>query len=1083
MRCSAGYVLALAFVLAGVGTRTQAAVPIAAKISGELQFDQRQDGRLDSYNPRDLFSVTVPGNGRLSLDLAGTPATAGSLELFDVNGVLSLPYQVAHVSLSGSGRHTLDAWLKAGTYYVRVSRSRDAWPYQLTPSFTAARYARDTEPNHTFQQAQQMPLEGTVSGHIGYFSHGFTDTRDWWAITTPASGHLSIALRGTERTNGFLDLYDVNGITRIERSDLRDGRGNVRCFLAPGTYYVLVERNDHAWEYVLESSFVSAPLHDSAKPNDTWHAAAPLVPGEPARGHLRYYRRGLWYADDWYRITTNEEGALEVALTVSAEPGGARGRLRLHSPDWTQEKSATFDIDALPSGEKQEQITVTSGNFPPGAYHVRVERNAGDFAYELSSRSIPGDVEESGFDAAVPIELDGSATELEGSATGVIHDGNRTDWYQVTVPANGRLQFVLISAVHTLAYLNLYDVNGRTRLEREPIWDARAAIVSHDLAPGTYFVLIEYHGRAFSYTLNGLFTAAVWDADTEPNDHFTQATSLPLNSTTTGHIGYRSNSQMDRADWYAIETVEFGVLTVQMETDAETQAGLTLYDVDAHSWLQRELLSTNAQITHHLPPGTYFVQVEERGRPFSYRLTNRFSPAMWDADPEPNGHFTAAAEIQLTAVVTGHVGYQTGNCVDPADWYKVTIPQNGKLELELETQEAARVRLSLYDVNGVTRLEHHGLLEEARTGSVARHLAPGTYHILVASDQLAHYRLTSAFTPASLPGDPEYNDFPAAAVPLPVNTQTTGHLGYYSDGWRDEADFYRVDLPTGGQLTVNLAADGALFTRLGIRDAAGHSLSGTMLREAHSGSVTAESVMPGTYYIGVESGDHRILSYVLNTTFTAAGDGSAPRVISTFPASGAIVSTRNIVHASFSRKMDPDSIEDGIFHLVDRHTDRVPGALRYTGTMLTFMPAYPLEVGETYTATIVPARDTGSRALVDAPYSWSFTVGTSDVDLEDPSTGVTGTIAIQPDGVHLAPNHPNPFNSTTRIRFALPAAAPVQLEIFSITGQRMAVLVNDTQPAGWHTVSFDAADLASGVYIARLRAGRQVHTRTMLLLK
>jgi len=85
----------------------------------------------------------------------------------------------------------------------------------------------------------------------------------------------------------------------------------------------------------------------------------------------------------------------------------------------------------------------------------------------------------------------------------------------------------------------------------------------------------------------------------------------------------------------------------------------------------------------------------------------------------------------------------------------------------------------------------------------------------------------------------------------------------------------------------------------------------------------------------------------------------------------------------------------------------------------------------------------------------------------------------------LEQNYPNPFNPTTSIAFTIPNATPVQLDVFNVLGQRVATLVNgQTMPAGQHTVSFDASDLTSGMYIYRLQAGTGFsQTRTMMLLK
>jgi hypothetical protein len=52
-----------------------------------------------------------------------------------------------------------------------------------------------------------------------------------------------------------------------------------------------------------------------------------------------------------------------------------------------------------------------------------------------------------------------------------------------------------------------------------------------------------------------------------------------------------------------------------------------------------------------------------------------------------------------------------------------------------------------------------------------------------------------------------------------------------------------------------------------------------------------------------------------------------------------------------------------------------------------------------------------------------------------------------------------------------------------VLGQRVMTLVNENRTAGWHTVSFNGANLSSGVYLYRIQAGGMVQTRKLMLVK
>ncbi|GEM_PF-1620568 len=83
----------------------------------------------------------------------------------------------------------------------------------------------------------------------------------------------------------------------------------------------------------------------------------------------------------------------------------------------------------------------------------------------------------------------------------------------------------------------------------------------------------------------------------------------------------------------------------------------------------------------------------------------------------------------------------------------------------------------------------------------------------------------------------------------------------------------------------------------------------------------------------------------------------------------------------------------------------------------------------------------------------------------------------------VAQNYPNPFNAMTRINFTLPTEANVNINIYNVAGQLVESIDRGEMAAGYHTVVWDASDIASGIYFYRVVAGDHSKTMKMTLLK
>jgi hypothetical protein len=100
----------------------------------------------------------------------------------------------------------------------------------------------------------------------------------------------------------------------------------------------------------------------------------------------------------------------------------------------------------------------------------------------------------------------------------------------------------------------------------------------------------------------------------------------------------------------------------------------------------------------------------------------------------------------------------------------------------------------------------------------------------------------------------------------------------------------------------------------------------------------------------------------------------------------------------------------------------------------------------------------------------------------------TAEIIVETPELALRQNYPNPFNPATTIGYYLPSECPVLLEIFDVSGKRIAIVVDKIEEAGHHEIEWNGRDLggdhaSSGIYFYRLKAGKKTISRKMVLLR
>jgi photosystem II stability/assembly factor-like uncharacterized protein len=119
------------------------------------------------------------------------------------------------------------------------------------------------------------------------------------------------------------------------------------------------------------------------------------------------------------------------------------------------------------------------------------------------------------------------------------------------------------------------------------------------------------------------------------------------------------------------------------------------------------------------------------------------------------------------------------------------------------------------------------------------------------------------------------------------------------------------------------------------------------------------------------------------------------------------------------------------------------------------------------------AHDLLAFSFTDEKHGWAAGLGGTIIKTID-GGGISSVESpkISKSGFQMAQNYPNPFKQTTTIRFYLPKTSTVKLEIFNVTGSKIATLLETGKDAGEHQVTFDGSGLPDGIYFCRYSWGQ-----------
>ena len=420
-----------------------------------------------------------------------------------------------------------------------------------------------------------------------------------------------------------------------------------------------------------------------------------------------------------------------------------------------------------------------------------------------------------------------NALTVGGSQGGTLTGGDTDDWFALDIAQAGILTLSLGKTGGGQGNLYLKDAEktGYPVVNEFfiPYYDAPADgwKLTQPVQAGHYYVHLSKLQDAVNYTLSATLTAPVFAEDAEPNDTSVAALPLPPNGSMSGIIRYyRPGTGYDWQDWYKMTVPQGGILSVTVQKKKDGQAKFFLRDnpdaaapaVQEWYWSYTETPADGWKYNFPVRAGTFYFQILSNGStPLDYQLETTLTLPVFPEDPEPNDTAVTALPLPPNGSISGTIRYYgPEKGYDWQDWYKMTVPQGGMLNITVQKKKDGQAKFFLRDSPDAAKpavQEWYWPYYEtpAEGWKFNFPVLAGTFYFQILNDAGTplDYQIETALVPPVFPEDAEPNDSSTLALALPPNGSVSGTIRYFAavNGF-DTQDWYKMNLAQGGILNI-----------------------------------------------------------------------------------------------------------------------------------------------------------------------------------------------------------------------------------------------------------------------------------------
>jgi hypothetical protein len=453
----------------------------------------------------------------------------------------------------------------------------------------------------------------------------------FWKITTTTDGYLRLQISSSASIDVDVVLYDTDGTNSLAIDGRTGTASEVFYFVTPGTYYLRVYRSTGTvGSYSVFPNFTSPTRGADSEPNESPATAVALGPDGTSTGHVGYSGSGKSDADDYWKITTTEDGWLRVQVVSDSLDARGDARFDLDVTMHDVNGKTTIATDNRTGTFSQVEYFLRSGTYYVHVYRLQGRAGSYQIKSDLFTPALANDAEGN----------DSSQASLSATVNGTVfgHLGyysngtfDTQDYWKFTTTADGKVTVQIFS--------DSLDRSGKL-FDLDPILldtdgtlnylsDGRSGTFSECVAflrPGTYYVRVYRRvGNAASYSLKISATSPIRSNDVEGNDWFAQTSTLTYNLSSSGHLGYYSGGTTDTQDYWKLIAPSTDSVYFHVWSDSTLELDMYAYSADTSSMIINDGSSgTYSRVGIKTTAGaSYYIRVYRwGGTAGSYTITS-----------------------------------------------------------------------------------------------------------------------------------------------------------------------------------------------------------------------------------------------------------------------------------------------------------------------------------------------------------------------------------------------------------------------------------------------------------------------------